>query len=205
MFIQTLFFYIFAIWLIIAALAVITARNPVHAVLCLIFAFFNVAGLFILLGAEFLAMTLVIVYVGAVAVLFLFIVMMLNINFVKMREGFIKNIPATLMICLVFLIDLLLALNKTDFQITKNISYPITSNISNAHAIGLVLYTEYFVAFVMAGIVLFLAMIGAIALTHQKRSNVLRQNVNQQLSRKPHEAIEIANPPSGKGINQWNQ
>lgn len=202
MFIADILFYIFATILVISSVAVVSVRNPVYSVLLLIFAFFNSAGLFLLLGAEFIAMLMVIVYVGAVAVLFLFIVMMLNINFAELRAGFIKYLPLGLLVAAVMLAELVMALEYSlngKYNIAKA-AVPFVKNLDNTRAIGMVLYTDYAYPFQIAGIVLLVAMIGAIVLTHRKRPGVRKQNVTSQVARSPKDCLEIVKVQSGKGV-----
>lgn len=202
--ITTLLFYVFSTVLMGAALAVITAKNPVHSVFFLILAFFNAAGLFVLLGAEYIAMTLVIVYVGAVAVLFLFVVMMLNINFEKLRAGFIRYLPLGLIVALVLFIEiggLLYASILTPApRAPAAVVIPNAREVTNAHAIGQVLYTDFLIAFQLSGIILLVAMIGAIVLTLRHRTGVKRQNITKQLSRTRDEAVALVKKKSGEGI-----
>jgi len=189
MIVQAFAFYLFAGILVLSALMVITARNPVHSVLFLVLAFFNAAGLFILLGAEFIAMILVIVYVGAVAVLFLFVVMMLDISFADLRKGAMQYVPVGLMIGAVLLTELILLYGAWHFTEHKdaNLAAPTSeyTNVTNTEALGRLLYTEYLLAFQMAGLILFVAMIGAIVLTHRTRPGVRRQSVAKQQARRP--------------------
>jgi len=193
---QTLLFYLFSGVLTVSALMVVAARNPVHAVLFLILAFFNAAGLFVLLGAEFLAMLLVIVYVGAVAVLFLFVVMMLDVDFASLKQGFTRYLPIGAAVSLVFLSELVF------FEVTNKIQLPPakTEAIENTRAIGLVLYTDYFYPFEVSGLILLVAMIGAIVLTLRHRPDAKRQNVGQQLARKRAEAVQVVKVTTGSGI-----
>ena len=203
MIVYGLFFYVFAALLVIASLVVVSVRNPVHSVLWLIFAFFNTAGLFILIGAEFLAMTLVIVYVGAVAVLFLFVVMMLNINFVKLKEGFQKQTPMYILIALVLFLDLFLVITKSsDITPKLALSLPLSQfgDLSNSHAIGSVLYTRFMPVFLISGLILLVAMISAIILTFRKRENVRRQDAGLQFRRTVAESMEIVKVETGKGV-----
>jgi NADH-quinone oxidoreductase subunit J len=197
-------FYMFAAILIAASLAVITARNPVHAVFFLILAFFNAAGLFVLVGAEYLAMTLVIVYVGAVAVLFLFVVMMLNINFEKFRAGFIHYLPIGIFIASLLFVEMG-ALLYLSFDTTIHLASPATvipdpEKITNAEAIGLVLYTKYVVLFQLSGVILLVAMIGAIVLTLRHRPGVKRQRIFKQISRKRSDSVALVRAESGEGV-----
>jgi NADH-quinone oxidoreductase subunit J len=202
--ITSILFYVFSAILLIAALCVITARNPVHSVFFLILAFFNAAGLFVLLGAEYIAMTLVIVYVGAVAVLFLFVVMMLNINFEKLRAGFISYLPLGILVATVLFVEiggLLYASILTPAPIAPPSSIiPDAAQVTNAQAIGRVLYTDYLLAFQMSGVILLVAMIGAIVLTLRHRQGVKRQSINKQLSRTRAEAVQLVKVKSGEGI-----
>jgi NADH-quinone oxidoreductase subunit J len=201
MIVQALAFYMFAAVAVASGVMVISARNPVHSVLFLILAFFNAAGLFVLLGAEFLAMILVIVYVGAVAVLFLFVVMMLDINFVAMREGFLRYLPIGLTIGAVLLAELLLIAGGWTFapKARAIADAPIKppDEISNAEALGRILYTDHIYLFQAAGLVLLVAMVGAIVLTLRERAGVRRQNVGAQLARRREEVIEIRKLPAG--------
>jgi NADH-quinone oxidoreductase subunit J len=198
------FFYLFAIVTVGSGLMVITVRNPVHAVLFLILAFFNAAGLFVLLGAEFLAMILVIVYVGAVAVLFLFVVMMLDVDFAELRGGFTTFLPVGGLIGAVLLGELLLAVSAWTFapQATTLIrdKIPPAGQVTNTEAIGQVLYTKYVYFFELSGLILLIAMIGAIVLTLRHRVGVKRQNIAVQVARDPALAIEIKKVETGKGI-----
>ena len=202
--ITTILFYLFATVLMASALAVITAKNPVHSVFFLILAFFNAAGLFVMLGAEYIAMTLVIVYVGAVAVLFLFVVMMLNINFEKLRAGFISYLPLGISVALGLFVEigaLLYASILTPAPLAEATSpIPDMAQVTNARAIGLVLYTDYLFAFQLAGLILLVSMIGAIVLTLRHRLGVKRQNVSKQMQRTRAEAVALVNPKSGEGI-----
>jgi NADH-quinone oxidoreductase subunit J len=197
-----LFFYLFAGVCVASAVMVVTSRNPVHSVLFLILAFVNAAGLFMLLGAEFLAMILVVVYVGAVAVLFLFVIMMLDVDFAELRQGFIEYLPVGLLIGAVFLAELLLvaggwAINP---EISKAITAPIPGGISNTEALGLVLYTKYLPYFQLSGLVLLVAMIGAIVLTLRHKPSVKRQSIPVQNARTPEAAMAIRKVPSGQGL-----
>ncbi len=202
MIIQGLTFYMFALIAIASAAMVISAKNPVHSVLFLILAFFNAAGLFVLLGAEFLAMILVVVYVGAVAVLFMFVVMMLDINFVELRQGFLKYLPIGSVIGLVLVVELLAVVGGWHLspEATKAIASPIPDGVTNTHALGAVVYTDYILIFQAAGIVLLIAMIGAIVLTHRKRPGVRKQRIADQVARKPEDTLEIRKIESGRGI-----
>ena len=198
------FFYLFAALVLAAGVMVITARNPVHAVLFLILAFFNSAGLFVLLGAEFIAMILVIVYVGAVAVLFLFVVMMLDIDFVELKQGFLRYLPIGTLIGAILLVELLLVLGSWVIapQVAEVIAAPTPpiADISNTEAIGRILYTKYVYFFQAAGLILLVAMVGAIVLTLHHKVGVKRQSVAEQIARDPATAIEIKKVEPGKGI-----
>ena len=197
--IETLFFYLFASITCLAGLMVISSRNPVHSVLFLILAFFNAAGLFVLLGAEFLAMLLVVVYVGAVAVLFLFVVMMLDINFVELREGFQRYMPLGLGVGGVLLAEILFVFfNSADMPETV----VMVNEVSNTRALGRILYTDYIYLFQLAGLILLVAMIGAIALTLRKRENVRRQSIASQTERTRADSIEVVSVPSTTGLKR---
>ncbi len=203
MIIQALAFYVFAIVAVVAGLAVITARNPVHSVLFLILAFFSSAGLFVLLGAEFLAMILVVVYVGAVMVLFLFVVMMLDINFVALREGFLHYLPIGAVIGLVLLFELILVFSSwqvsLDAPSVLRAPTPPIDQVTNTEALGQLIYTDYIYLFQASGLVLLIAMIGAIVLTVRKRPGVRRQVIADQVSRRPSDVLEIKKVASGSG------
>ena len=196
------FFYFFAFTTILSSLLVIFANNPVHSVLWLILTFFSVAGFFILVGAEFLALLLMIVYVGALAVLFLFVVMMLNINFVGLRSGVAQYLPFGIMIGLVIFVELMLAFVPWDFkeQTINNIAAPISAADTNTVALGKIVYTDYFLLFQCAGIILLIAMIGSIVLTLRSRPDVKRQNIMEQIYRDPSTAIEVKDVNPGEGI-----
>ena len=198
----TFFFYLFSLAAIASAMLVITARNPVHSVLFLILCFFNAAGLFVLLGAEFLAMILVVVYVGAVAVLFLFVVMMLDVDFVELREGFLDYLPIGGVIGLILLVEMILLVGTWTIapDLIAHTSTPTIDDISNTQAIGQVLYTKYVFFFQMAGLILLVAMIGAIVLTMRHKPNVKRQVIADQVARGPATAVEIKNVKSGEGL-----
>ncbi|MDA0702592.1 MAG: NADH-quinone oxidoreductase subunit J [Proteobacteria bacterium] len=204
MIIQALAFYLFAAVAIASGVMVVSARNPVHSVLFLILAFFNAAALFVLMGAEFLAMVLVIVYVGAVAVLFLFVVMMLDINFVALRQGFQQYLPIGALIGLVLVAELVLVFGAwvvaPGAELAATDRIPAPDQISNAHAIGLVLYTKYAYLFQVAGLILLVAMIGAIVLTHRQRDNVKKQRISTQLGRRREDSVEVVKVRSGEGI-----
>jgi NADH-quinone oxidoreductase subunit J len=195
MIVAALFFYLFAGLCVASAVMVISSRNPVHSVLFLILAFFNAAGLFVLMGAEFLAMILVVVYVGAVAVLFLFVVMMLDVDFAELKQGALQYLPIGLLIGGIFLAELLLVVGAWAIGpgVPQAVTSPIAANVSNVEAIGLVLYTRYVYFFEAAGMILLVAMVGAIVLTLQHRVRVRRQNT-------PATAIEILKVRSGQGL-----
>jgi NADH-quinone oxidoreductase subunit J len=198
------FFYLFAGVTIASAFMVIAARNPVYSVLFLILAFVNAAGLFMLLGAEFLAMILVIVYVGAVAVLFLFVVMMLDVDFAELRQGFLQYLPVGTVIGVIFLIELVLVVGAwvVDPAVlrTPMAAIPPASQLTNTEAIGRVLYTQYFYFFQAAGLVLLVAMIGAIVLTLREQVGVKRQNISRQVARTQDTAVEVRKVPFRQGI-----
>ena len=192
-------FYLFATLTTASAVAVIFARNPVHSVLWLIMAFFNAAGLMLILGAEFIAMLLVIVYVGAVAVLFLFIVMMLNIDFAQLRSGFTRNLPFGLLVALVLLAEIIVAVSAWKAgPVTGNVQ-PAAVTQPNIEAIGELLYTRFLFPFEIAGLILLVAMIGAIVLTLRHKPNVRRQKIRLQNARDPRLAIQLVDVPPGHG------
>ena len=203
MLIQALAFYLFAGILLLSAFMVITARNPVHSVLFLIAAFFNSAGLFILLGAEFIALILVIVYVGAVAVLFLFVVMMLDISFADLRKGAMQYVPIGLGIGALLLGELatLYAGWQFAFDAPHNLAAPMKDfeGFTNTESLGQLIYTDYILAFQIAGLILFVAMVGSIVLTHRRRPGVQRQSVAKQQARKVADVLKIekVTPRSG--------
>jgi NADH-quinone oxidoreductase subunit J len=200
--IQVLAFYLFAAIVVASASMVILARNPVHSVLWLILAFFNAAGLMVLLGAEFVAMLLIIVYVGAVAVLFLFVVMMLNVDFAELRAGFVSNFPLGGTIAVILLVELVLSIgawNAGALTLAKRAA-PTPENVPNIEAIGQLLYTRYIFLFEMAGLILLVAMIGAIVLTHRARGGVRSQNISKQNRRRPQDATRNINQPTGQGV-----
>jgi NADH-quinone oxidoreductase subunit J len=200
--IATLAFYLFAIIAVASGVMVISARNPVHSVLFLILAFFNAAGLFVLIGAEFLAMILVIVYVGAVAVLFLFVVMMLDINFVALRHGFLQYLPIGATIGLILLVELLLIFGAWAYapQLLATAPVPVDPAITNTEALGTLLYTRYVYAFQASGVILLIAMIGAIVLTLRAREGVRRQKIATQLARRREDAVAIVKVRTGEGV-----
>jgi NADH-quinone oxidoreductase subunit J len=198
------FFYLFGAVAVASAVMVITSRNPVHSVLYLILCFFNGAGLFILLGAEFLAMILVVVYVGAVMVLFLFVVMMLDIDFAELRQGMLNYLPVGGTVGLILLLELVLALGTwaVSPESARVIAAPTPSlaSLTNTEALGQILYTRYIYFFQAAGLILLVAMIGAIVLTLRHKENVKRQNIAAQVARRPETAIEIRKVRPGQGI-----
>ena len=202
MIVAAFFFYLFSAICIASALMVIAARNPVHSVLFLILAFVNAAGLFVLLGAEFLAMILVVVYVGAVAVLFLFVVMMLDVDFAELRQGFLQYLPIGGLVGVVFLAELLLVVGAWAIGpgVPSTIAAKIPTDIPNTQALGLVLYTRYIFYFQAAGVVLLVAMIGAIVLTLRHKPSVKRQDISAQVARNKETAIEIRKVQPGQGI-----
>jgi len=200
----TIIFYLFSAVTIFSAAMVISSKNPVHSVFFLILAFFNSAGLMLLLGAEFIAMILVIVYVGAVAVLFLFVVMMLDIDFAELRQGFLKYLPVGAGVAAMIFLELLLVfyLSLTEPNALAPIRQPTpdVADVTNTQAIGDVLYTWYIYPFQMAGIILLIAMIGAITLTLRSRPNVRKQKISAQLARTAKDGMEIVKVKSGEGI-----
>ena len=193
-------FYLFAAMTIASAVLVIFARNPVHSVLWLIVAFFNAAGLMLLVGAEFIALLLVIVYVGAVAVLFLFVVMMLNIDFASLRSGFTKNLPFGIIVALVLLGEIVVAVSAWKAGPGISGAAPPPTSAPNIVAMGELLYTRYLFPFELAGLVLLVAMVGAIVLTHRSRGDVRGQKVSKQIRRVPGEAVKLINPEVGEGM-----
>jgi NADH-quinone oxidoreductase subunit J len=205
MIINAIFFYLFAGITVASAVMVISSKNPVHSVLFLILAFVNAAGLFVLLGAEFLAMILIVVYVGAVAVLFLFVVMMLDVDFTELRQGFLNYLPVGALVGAVLLAELLVVLGAWVIgpDVAKSITAPIppSGDINNTQALGLVLYTRYVYFFQAAGVILLVAMIGAIVLTLQHKPNVRRQNIAVQVARRRSSAIEVVKVKSGQGLS----
>ncbi|WP_374274363.1 NADH-quinone oxidoreductase subunit J [Brevundimonas sp.] len=201
--IEAIAFYLLAITAVLAGAGVVLSRSPVHSVLWLILAFFASAGLFVLLGAEFLAMLLVVVYVGAVAVLFLFVVMMLDVDFVKLREGFTRYLPLATIVAAILLAEMIIVSlavasggAAADGQIV-----PATADASNVETIGRVLYTDYVYIFQAAGIVLLIAMIGAIVLTLRHKPHVRRQNPGDQINRDRRTAVEIKSAATGRGVS----
>jgi NADH-quinone oxidoreductase subunit J len=198
--VHTIAFYAFAAVTLVSAFMVIAARNPVHSVLYLILAFFNSAALFLLMGAEFIAMILVIVYVGAVAVLFLFVVMMLDINLAELRQGFLKYLPIGATVGLALFAELMLALGVWVVSPAVERAAPAGNAVSNTAAIGKILYTDYFFLFQASGMVLLVAMVGAIVLTLRQRAGVRRQKVGEQIARTRDEAVTVVKVPVGGGI-----
>ena len=202
--IAALFFYLFAGITIASAFMVIASRNPVHSVLFLILAFFNASGLFMLAGAEFLALILIVVYVGAVAVLFLFVVMMLDVDFAELREGFLQYLPIGAIIGIILAIELVLVLGSTlispDIAAAPVQPIPDMAETSNIKAIGDLLYTRYIFFFQLAGMVLLVAMIGAIVLTLHHKPNIRRQDISEQVNRNKHEAVKLHDVKPGQGI-----
>ena len=195
-------FYLFAAVTVASAVMVVASRNPVHSVLFLILTFFSAAGLFMIAGAEFLAMILVVVYVGAVAVLFLFVVMMLDIDFAALRQGVLEYVPIGGLLGVVLLIELGVALSVWAFAPTAGgaVGAPVTGGVTNTAAIGLVLYSDFIYVFQAAGLVLMVAMIGAIVLTLRERPGVRRQSIAQQVARRRDEAVELKDVKPGQGI-----
>ncbi len=202
MIIETIIFYVLAVVTVAAGVMVIASRNPVQSVLFLILAFFNSAGLFVLLGAEFLAMILVIVYVGAVAVLFLFVVMMLDINFSELRAGFLQYLPIGAIVGIILLAELILvfATGAVDVHVPEMaaVAMPAPEEVSNTRALGNILYTRYAYLFQGAGMILLVAMIGAIVLTHRKRAGVRRQKIADQVARDPKAAVTLKDVKPGE-------
>ena len=204
MIIQALAFYVFAAIAIASGVMVVTSRNPVHSVLYLILAFFNAAALFVLIGAEFIAMILIVVYVGAVAVLFLFVVMMLDINFVELRQGFMRYMPIGALIGLVLLAELVFvggawtfSGETTQVMLTKT---PEIAAVHNTEAIGNLMYTRYVYLFQAAGLVLLVAMIGAIVLTHRQRDGVRKQRIGAQIAVRREDVVEVVKVTKGGGV-----
>jgi len=201
---QVVFFYLFAIVSVGSALMVVVSRNPVHSVLFLILTFVAAAGLFLLTGAEFLALILIVVYVGAVAILFLFVVMMLDLDFGRMKQGALKYAPIGAIIGLVLLAQLIIAVSGGYFEPAAStatvLPIPPIETMSNIEAIGQVLYTRYILFFQMAGLVLFVAMVGAIVLTLRHKEGLKRQSIPQQVARNPSTSIEVVKVETGRGI-----
>jgi len=203
MILYSISFYLFSTIAVFSALMVISAKNPVHSVLFLILSFVNASGLFVLLGAEFLAMILVVVYVGAVAVLFLFVVMMLDINFIKLREGFLQYLPFGALLGLVLIIELGMLFyteSYSEISLVEFSNKPLITEIENTKMIGEILYTDYFYLFQISGIILLVAMIGSITLTLRDRGKVKRQDINSQNNLDSKNAIERKNVKLGEGI-----
>jgi NADH-quinone oxidoreductase subunit J len=202
MIIETIVFYVLALVTVASGVMVIASRNPVQSVLFLILAFFNSAGLFVLLGAEFLSMILIIVYVGAVAVLFLFVVMMLDVNFAELRAGFLHYLPIGAVVGIILLAELILVLVSGVFEIEipqeAAVPIPPPEEITNTRALGNVLYTRYAFLFQGAGFILLVAMVGAIVLTHRRRSDVRRQKISEQVARDPKVAVTLTDIEPGK-------
>ncbi|WP_025294480.1 NADH-quinone oxidoreductase subunit J [Sphingomonas sanxanigenens] len=202
--IQAIAFYVFAAVVIASAAMTITSRNPVHSVLWLILAFFNAAGLMLIIGAEFIAMLLVIVYVGAVAVLFLFVVMMLDVDFAELRAGFTKYLPIGLLLAIVLAVEIAFGLGVWKagaIEIGAGAApTPDAAVVPNIQAIGRLLYSRYLYIFEAAGLVLLVAMIGAIVLTHRARGGVRPQNITKQVRRRPEDATRNINQPVGQGV-----
>ena len=204
MFLYSFSFYFFSGIAVLSALMVISAKNPVHSVLFLILSFVNAAALFVLLGAEFLAMILIVVYVGAVAVLFLFVVMMLDINYIKLREGFLQYLPFGALLGIVLFIELgmLFFINKSgEKNLVEFSNKPIFNEIENTKSLGTVLYTEYFYLFQISGVILLVAMIGSIVLTLRERSGVKKQKIFDQINFDAKHAIQKKNIKLGEGID----
>ena len=200
MIVQALVFYMFAAVAVASAAMVVVSRNPVHSVLFLVLTFFNAAGLFVLQGAEFLAMVLVIVYVGAVAVLFLFVVMMLDVDLAQLRQGFVRFLPVGATVGLILAAELVVVVGGWAFAPDVGTpAAPVPDLISNTHALGAVLYTQYIYLFQVAGVVLLIGMVGAIVLTHRRR-DVKRQNISEQVHRDPADEVELRKVATGKGI-----
>jgi len=204
MIVQAICFYLFAAITVASGVMVIASRNPVHSVLFLILAFFNAAGLFVLMGAEFLALILVIVYVGAVAVLFLFVVMMLDINFVELRQGFLQYLPVGVVIGVVLFVELLLVFGAWAVapEVAKSIAAPMPqpADLTNTAALGQLLYTRYVYVFQASGMILLVAMVGAIVLTLRAREGVRKQSIGRQVGRKRSETLEIVKVRPREGV-----
>ncbi|HYP36160.1 MAG TPA: NADH-quinone oxidoreductase subunit J [Stellaceae bacterium] len=200
MIVQAIMFYVFAALAVASGVLVVSSRNPVHSVLFLIAAFFNAAGLFVLIGAEFLAMILVIVYVGAVAVLFLFVVMMLDIDFAQLRSGFVRYFPIGALVGFILLVELVLVIGS--WVVAPGVPSPAAAGgvpLTNTRALGDILYTRYLFAFQAAGLILLVAMIGAIVLTLRRRADVRRQSISAQLARTRAQSVEVVKVPVGSG------
>ena len=204
MILSAIAFYAFSAIIIASAVMVVAARNPVHSVFFLILAFFNAAGLFVLAGAEFLAMIMVIVYVGAVAVLFMFVVMMLDINFIRLREGFLQYLPVGALVGIILLIELIFVVS-TQIDAPQVLAIgaapaPAMTETSNTHALGQLIYTRYVYLFQAGGMILLVAMIGAIVLTLRQRVGVRKQSIAEQVGRRRSDAVEIRKVTPGSGI-----
>ncbi len=203
MILASLFFYLFSIVLIASAFMVIASKNPVHSVLFLILAFVNAAGLFVLLEAEFLAMILIVVYVGAVAVLFLFVIMMLDVDFAELRQGFLKYLPIGSIVGAIVAVELIFVVSSWTIGPLSGsqTTTPAPSTLPNTVALGSVIYTQYLVLFQAAGLVLLTAMIGAIVLTLRHRPFVKRQSIPEQNARQPRVAVQMRKVRSREGVN----
>ena len=205
MIVQVLCFYLFSAIMVASAVMVISSRNPVHSVLFLILAFFNAAGLFVLIGAEFLAMILVVVYVGAVAVLFLFVVMMLDVNIAELRQGFLQYLPVGGLVGLILMVELIMVAGfyfgaPEAAETVARVPILPADEVTNTEALGRVLYTDYVYLFQASGLILLVAMIGAIVLTLRQREGVKRQSIARQIALQRDDAIEVKDVPSGSGI-----
>ena len=204
MIIETIFFYLFACVTVASAIMVVSSRNPVHSVLFLILAFFNSAGLFVLMGAEFIAFILVIVYVGAVAVLFLFVVMMLDVNYAELRAGFTKYMPIGAVVGLILVVELAFVLGSGVLKLEPLAPLaaptPALQDTTNTEAIGNLLYTKYAYLFEAVGVVLLVAMIGASVLTHRRREGVRRQKIGEQVGRQVDDSVELKDVKPGEGV-----
>jgi NADH-quinone oxidoreductase subunit J len=201
--IQIIAFYLFAVLTVMSGILCVTARNPVHSVLWLILSFFNAAGLMVLVGAEFIAILLVIVYVGAVAVLFLFVVMMLDIDFAELRSGFARYLPFGIGLVVVLAGEIIFAesaWNAGGLQLSRAAPTPDAASVPNIQALGILIYTRYLYIFEGAGLVLLVALIGAVVLTHRKRGDVRTQNIAQQNMRRPQDATRNTQPAVGQGV-----
>ena len=201
MIINAIFFYLFAGVCVASAVMVVTSRNPVHSVLFLILAFVNAAGLFVMLGAEFLAMILIVVYVGAVAVLFLFVVMMLDVDFAELRHGFLNYLPIGALIGGVLLAELLLVVGGWVIAPAARQAAAAATNVTNTQALGLVLYTKYVYVFEAAAVILLVSMVGAIVMTLQHKPQVRRQNIADQVARNRTSAIDLVDIKPGQGLS----
>ena len=200
-----LIFYMFATILLIGGLGVITAKNPMYCVLFMVLTFFNAAGLFILLGAEFLGLLMVMVYVGAIAVMFLFVLMTVDVDFAVLKEGFASYMPLALVIAVALIVEFLTAYLSGVFNDATSLAEPMakTGESQNIVELGNVLFTNYAFPFIGVSIILLIAMIGAIILTHRSRPGVKRQDISEQISRKREDAVELVSPPSGKGLGEF--